>query len=54
MKQEFTRAIGAMRFFTNGGHVITLPAIVLPCIIIGLFCLTAIIVNAIFARGHVD
>ena len=47
-------SLGAMGFFTNGGHVITFPATVLLCTIIGLFCLTTIIVNAIFARGHVD
>lgn len=47
-------SLGAMGFLTNGGHVITVPAIVLLCIIIGLFCLTTIIVNAVFVRGHVD
>jgi len=47
-------SLGAMGFLTNGGHFITLSTIVLLCIIVGLFCLTTIIVNAVFVRGHVD
>jgi hypothetical protein len=47
-------SLGAMGFLTNGGHSITVPTIVLLCIIIGLFCLTTALVNVVFVRGHVD
>jgi hypothetical protein len=47
-------SLGAMGFLTNGGHSVTLPVMVLLCIIIGLFCLTTIIVNHIFVSGHGD
>jgi hypothetical protein len=46
--------LGALGFLTNGGHVITVPAIVLLCIIVGLFCFTTIFVNFVFATGHAD
>lgn len=46
--------LGAMGFLTNGGHLITVPAIVTLCIIVGLFCFTTIFVNFVLARGHVD
>jgi hypothetical protein len=42
----------AMGFLTNGGHVITLPVIGLLCIIIGLFCLTTMVVNTVFNKSH--
>ena len=45
-------SIGAMGFLTDGGHSITLPVTVLLCIIIGLFCLTTMVVNAVFNKGH--
>ena len=47
-------SIGAMGFITNGGRSITVPAIVLLCIIIGLFCVTTALVNFVFARGHME
>jgi len=47
-------SLGAMGFITNGGHDITVPGIVLLCIIIGLFCFTTALVNIVFVRGHVD
>ncbi len=37
-----------MSFLTDGGHSITLPAIVLICILVALFSLTTIAVNAFF------
>ncbi len=50
----FLMSFGAMGFLTNGGNTITEPAIVLLCILVGLFCFTTIFVNFIFARGHED
>jgi hypothetical protein len=47
-------SLGAIGFLTNGGHSITAPVIILLSIIVALFCLTTILVNAIFVRGHVD
>lgn len=41
-------SLGAIGFLTDGGHSITLPAIVLLCIIVALFSLTTIAVNAFF------
>ena len=41
-------SLGAMSFLTDSGHSITLPAIVLISIIIGLFSLTTMAVNAFF------
>ena len=41
-------SLGAMSFLTDSGHSITLPAIVLICIIIALFSLATIAVNAFF------
>lgn len=46
--------IGAMGFLTNGGRLITVPAIVTLCIIVGLFCFTTIFINFVLARGHAD
>ncbi len=41
-------SLGAMSFLTDSGHSITLPAIVLICILVALFSLTTIAVNAFF------
>jgi hypothetical protein len=41
-------SLGAMGFLTDGGHSITLPAIILLTIIIGLFSFATIAVNAFF------
>lgn len=46
-------SLGAMGFLTDGGHSITFPATILLCIIIALFCLTTIAVNAFF-NGYGD
>src|SRR5215469_14474661 len=41
-------SLGAMGFLTDGGHSITVPAIVLICILVALFSLATIAVNAFF------
>jgi hypothetical protein len=46
-------SLGTMGFLTDGGRSITLPAIILICIIIAFFCLTTIAINAFF-NGYGD
>ena len=46
-------SLGAMGFLTDGGRSITFPVIVLLCIIIALFSLATIAVNAFF-NGYGD
>jgi hypothetical protein len=49
----FLSSIAAMGFLTDGGHVITLPTTVLLCIIIALFSLATMAINAFF-NGYGD